>query len=69
MIKALIFDLDNCLAAANEVEEHLFEPAFEAIRAVWDIEHRYAGAYEVKSIYTIDQSFGAANSRRSPFSL
>ena len=32
MIRALIFDLDNCLAAANEVGEHLFEPAFEAIR-------------------------------------
>ncbi len=29
---ALIFDLDNCLAAANEVGEELFEPAFEAIR-------------------------------------
>ena len=24
MIKAIIFDLDNCLAAANEVGEHLF---------------------------------------------
>jgi len=32
MTKALIFDLDNCLAAANEVGEQLFEPAFEAIR-------------------------------------
>lgn len=32
MIKALIFDLDNCLAAANEVGEQLFEPAFDAIR-------------------------------------
>jgi FMN phosphatase YigB (HAD superfamily) len=32
MIRALIFDLDNCLAAANEVGEHVFEPAFEAIR-------------------------------------
>jgi FMN phosphatase YigB (HAD superfamily) len=32
MIKALIFDLDNCLAAANEVGEDLFEPAFEAMR-------------------------------------
>ena len=32
MIKALIFDLDNCLAAANEVGEELFEPAFEAMR-------------------------------------
>jgi FMN phosphatase YigB (HAD superfamily) len=32
MIKALIFDLDNCLAAANEVGEEFFEPAFEAIR-------------------------------------
>ena len=33
MIRALIFDLDNCLAAANEIGEHLFEPAFAAIRA------------------------------------
>ena len=32
MIKAVIFDLDNCLAAANEVGERLFEPAFEAMR-------------------------------------
>lgn len=32
MTKALIFDLDNCLAAANEVGEALYEPAFEAIR-------------------------------------
>lgn len=32
MIRALIFDLDNCLAAANEIGEHLFEPAFVAIR-------------------------------------
>lgn len=32
MIKALIFDLDNCLAAANEVGEELFEPALDAIR-------------------------------------
>ncbi len=30
--KALIFDLDNCLAAASEVGAELFEPAFEAIR-------------------------------------
>jgi FMN phosphatase YigB (HAD superfamily) len=34
MIRALIFDLDNCLAAANEVGESLFEPAFSAIRDV-----------------------------------
>src|SRR5262249_35441462 len=33
MIKALIFDLDSCLSAANEVGEHLFASAFEAIRA------------------------------------
>ena len=33
MIRALIFDLDNCLAAANEVGEQLVEPAFAAIRA------------------------------------
>ena len=32
MIKALIFDLDNCLAAASEVGEELFGPAFEAMR-------------------------------------
>jgi FMN phosphatase YigB (HAD superfamily) len=32
MIKALIFDLDNCLAAANEVGEDVFRPAFEAMR-------------------------------------
>ncbi len=32
MIGAAIFDLDNCLAAANEVGERLFAPAFEAIR-------------------------------------
>ena len=30
--KALIFDLDNCLAPANEVGEELFAPAFDAIR-------------------------------------
>ena len=32
MIKALIFDLDNCLAAANEVGEDLFAPAFAAMK-------------------------------------
>jgi len=36
MKKALIFDLDNCLAAANEVGEWLFEPAFEAMRQAND---------------------------------
>ena len=30
--KALVFDLDNCLAAAKEVGEELFAPAFDAIR-------------------------------------
>lgn len=30
--KALIFDLDNCLAAATEVGEKLVKPAFEAMR-------------------------------------
>jgi len=33
MVKALIFDLDSCLAAANEVGEYLFAPAFNAIRS------------------------------------
>jgi putative hydrolase of the HAD superfamily len=32
VIKALIFDLDSCLCAANEVGDHLFKPAFDAIR-------------------------------------
>ena len=32
MTKALIFDLDNCLAPAKEVGEELYEPAFDAIR-------------------------------------
>ena len=31
-INAVIFDLDNCLSAADEVGRALFEPAFEAIR-------------------------------------
>jgi putative hydrolase of the HAD superfamily len=33
MIKAVIFDLGSCLAAANEVAEALFAHAFQAIRA------------------------------------
>lgn len=36
MIKAIIFDLDNCLAAANEVGEDLYKPAFDAIRQASD---------------------------------
>lgn len=32
MIRAAIFDLDNCLSAADEVGSRLFEPAFAAIR-------------------------------------
>jgi putative hydrolase of the HAD superfamily len=32
MIKAMIFDLDSCLAAANEVGDQLLAPAFQAIR-------------------------------------
>ena len=31
-MKAIIFDLDNCLSAADEVGQELYEPAFEAIR-------------------------------------
>ena len=31
MTKAIIFDLDSCLAAADEVGELLFAPAFAAI--------------------------------------
>lgn len=36
MTKAIIFDLDSCLAAANEVGDELFAPAFTAIRAAND---------------------------------
>jgi len=32
MVKALIFDLDNCLAPADEVGEELYQPAFDAMR-------------------------------------
>jgi putative hydrolase of the HAD superfamily len=32
-VKAAIFDLDNCLAAADEAGEQLFKSAFDAIRA------------------------------------
>jgi putative hydrolase of the HAD superfamily len=32
MIRAVIFDLDNCLAAADEVGAALYQPAFDAIR-------------------------------------
>ena len=33
MITAIIFDLDNCLAAADEPGPEIFEPAFAAMRA------------------------------------
>ena len=36
MIRALIFDLDSCLAAADEVGETLFAAAFQAIRSAND---------------------------------
>ena len=32
MIRAIIFDLDSCLCASNEAGDHLFAPAFDAIR-------------------------------------
>jgi len=48
MVKALIFDLDSCLAAANEVGDALFAPAFAAIRSVNNgtlSEERLRGAF------------------------
>lgn len=33
MTSAIIFDLDSCLCEANEVGDHLFAPAFAAIRS------------------------------------
>ena len=35
-VRAIIFDLDNCLAAADEVGERLLEPVFAAVRAAND---------------------------------
>ena len=32
MIEAILFDLDNCLSAADEVGPELLEPVFEAVR-------------------------------------
>jgi hypothetical protein len=37
MIKAILFDPDSCPAAADEVGEQLFAPAFAAIRAANDV--------------------------------
>jgi FMN phosphatase YigB (HAD superfamily) len=37
MIRALIFDLDSCLAAADEVGDTLFAAAFQAIRSASDV--------------------------------
>jgi putative hydrolase of the HAD superfamily len=34
MIRAIIFDLDNCLSAADEPGKELLEPVFDAIRRV-----------------------------------
>jgi hypothetical protein len=34
MIRAIIFDLDNCLSAADEPGKALLEPVFDAIRRV-----------------------------------
>ena len=34
MIRAIIFDLDNCLSAADEPGKGLLEPIFDAIRRV-----------------------------------
>ena len=36
LVRAIIFDLDNCLAAADEVGEKLLEPVFTAVRAAND---------------------------------
>jgi putative hydrolase of the HAD superfamily len=36
MIKAVVFDLDNCLAAADEIGHERLEPMFEAIRRAGD---------------------------------
>jgi len=35
-VRAIIFDLDNCLAAANEPGEQILEPVFAAVRAAND---------------------------------
>ena len=36
MVKAVIFDLDNCLSPGREVPERIYQPGFDAIRAAND---------------------------------
>jgi FMN phosphatase YigB (HAD superfamily) len=44
MTKAVIFDLDSCLSAADEPGRHLFDPAFAAIR------HASNGSYSPEAL-------------------
>lgn len=56
MIRAIIFDLDSCLSAADETGQGLYEPAFNAIRAANQGTH---------SIANLEQAF--ADMWRLPF--
>jgi putative hydrolase of the HAD superfamily len=60
MTKAIIFDVDSCLAAADEVGEQLFAPAFAAIRAAND------GSIPQESCWPRSPSAGASRSMPSP---
>jgi putative hydrolase of the HAD superfamily len=49
VIKALIFDLDSCLCAANEVGDQLFQPSFDAIRQA---NHGAVSEHSLKQAFT-----------------
>lgn len=64
MTKAIIFDLDSCLAAADEVGEQLFAPAFAAIRAANDgsvPEEKLQAAFAERWRHTRDGWFASSN--------
>lgn len=49
MIRAIIFDLDNCLSAADEVGPQLMEPVFQAIR---DANHGHLSDAELERAFS-----------------
>lgn len=58
MIRAIIFDLDNCLSAASEIGRELIEPVFDAIRRANRgklSDHLLAQAFEACWRYPLDR--------------
>ncbi|HKN66122.1 MAG TPA: HAD family hydrolase [Gemmatimonadaceae bacterium] len=67
LVRAIIFDLDNCLAAADEPGEQLLEPVFAAVRAVNDgalAESELEAAFRDCWVHAFD--FVAATHRFTP---